>query len=263
MKQLDVYEFGTQLLQTNDLDPVYVMLWEAKLPQPTLERWLMAYWAFYHVGTASWIADKSSGYWDRFRAAAASKEYPRSSERRHFRGKLSTKSTEWLATEGLEGLFHPLRSRSWNATKLINHVKRWYGFGDWIAFKVADMVDRLGLNAVQFTQEHLKLFDSPQKGADLLYLEEFGNTAEETVTMNHAVNRLTKYFNKFKAPPRYERPVGIQEVETILCKWKSYRGGHYHVGEDIESLRNGLLRFYRCSLSQELIRAARRAKLGN
>ena len=54
---LSVYDFGAQLLETKDLDPVYVMLHEADLGKPTLYRWLIAYWAFYHCGTAAWASN--------------------------------------------------------------------------------------------------------------------------------------------------------------------------------------------------------------
>ena len=38
----------------------------------------------------------------------------------------------------------------------------------------------------------------------------------------------------------YERPVGLQEVETILCKWKSHMNGHYPLNNDIMEIRHGL-----------------------
>ncbi|MBZ4299837.1 hypothetical protein LAJ56_17985, partial [Streptococcus pneumoniae] len=76
----------------------------------------LAYWCFYHVGTASWIADRSVGYWQRMEKAAGSKEYPRSSERRHFRGGQATRSVAWLKEHGLESLFDGFPKTSCAAT---------------------------------------------------------------------------------------------------------------------------------------------------
>lgn len=86
MSNLNIYQFSRELIASKDLDPVYVLLHEAQLDEARLQLWLLAYFCFYHVGTASWIADGKSGFWERMHIAAASKDYPRSSERRHYRG---------------------------------------------------------------------------------------------------------------------------------------------------------------------------------
>lgn len=33
---------------------------------------------------------------------------------------------------------------------------------------------------------------------------------------------------------------GVQEAETVLCKYKSYRNGHYFVGKDTKEIRYAL-----------------------
>jgi len=53
-------------------------------------------------------------------------------------------------------------------------------------------------------------------------------------------NNLLSYFSAHKAPPRDDRPCGAAEVESILCKFKSMRGGHYFVGKDIKEVRHAL-----------------------
>lgn len=229
--------FGQRLLETNDIDPIYVVVYGAKLPKPELYRWLLAYWCFYHSGTASWITDQED-YWAAMKAAAASKEYPRCAERRHFRGEAAIKSVAWLSQHTVHGLFQPLRGEQ-SVGKLMKYVQTWVGFGPWIAFKVADMVERLEIGKVQFDSGAMFLFDSPKEGAERLAkqykLKPNGSTIEERV-----VDWLITRFQGFKAPPRYERPVNSQEAETILCKWNSHMKGHYVVGEDIESLHKSL-----------------------
>src|SRR5262245_42889310 len=108
VQKLSCYEFGRQLILTKDLDPVYVLLHHSKLGTTfpaMLHRWLMAYWCFYHVGTASWITYEGMGYWERMEQAASSKNYPRSPERRHFRGQNAIKSVAYLKYRGLTALF--------------------------------------------------------------------------------------------------------------------------------------------------------------
>ena len=36
------------------------------------------------------------------------------------------------------------------------------------------------------------------------------------------------------------RRVNIQEVETILCKWKSHMNGHYPLSNDVDEIQHGL-----------------------
>lgn len=256
--KMDVYEFGRKLLETNDLDPVYVILYHARLAPHKLCRWLLAYWCFYHVGTASWITH-CEDYWVAMETAAGSKEFPRSRERRHFRGRQAKSSVSWLKARGVELLFRPIIGRDLTIDALVQYVGTWRGFGPWISFKVADMLERLGLCRVRFTNDAMFMFDSPRQGAYLTWdLYGAGNVSDPyTWGVNSVLNRL----KHLDAPPGYERKVNVQEVETVLCKWKSYMYGHYHLGEDIEATRHGLLRFARCRLCQRLLAAGKKGGL--
>lgn len=274
-ERLDVYEFGKQLIRTKDLDPVYVVLQHAQLPPRKLQRWLLAYWCFYHAGTASWIAHGADGYWERMELAAGSSNYPRCPERRHFRGRAARESVEWLKGEGVDRLFQSLRTAGPALEDVMKCVRGWRGFGPWIAFKVADMLERLDLAPVRFTVAGVFLFDSPLEGARLLWATEQAEASEASREASEgvlsreapegvgdwAVGRILERLGTAKAPPRYERPIGVQEAETILCKWKSHMSGRYHVGEDIASLKRSLLRFARVTTSQSLLAAGVGARL--
>lgn len=264
---LSVYEFGEKLLETNDLDPVYLLLWEAKLEPETLCRWLLAYWSFYHVGTSSWITDprKEEGYWDRFETAAGSKEYPRCHERRHYRGENARKSARWLREQGIDSLFSQFYTAGYElkatANDIMEYVREWVGFGPWIAFKVADMLERLDIIKVQFSSSEIGLYDSPQKGAEKLWDSEKGGEYPPNVG-EWAIERILSHLGGRLAPPRYERGINPQEAETVLCKWKSYLNGHYEIGEDIMACRVGLSRFSRTSpLSRKLFKAGAKGGL--
>lgn len=271
MSRLSVYEFGTKLLETKDLDPVYVLLHHSGINPSKLKRWLLSYWCFYHVGTASWIASTNTDvdYWIRMETAARSKDYPRSSERRHFRGQNAIKSVAYLSGIGVTKLFDDLLgTNDWSPTPstlnvgtVMDRVQQWVGFGPWIAFKVADMLECLGLARVKFDVEDVFLFDSPREGAGILWQEEGCPELQEGSKIGAwAVSRILQEIQlqkHVKAPPTYSRNIGAQEAETILCKWKSYLNGRYTVGEDIKHCREGLMQYARYSLAQKLLKSGK------
>ncbi len=258
-EKLSVYEFGEQLLDTNDLDPVYVLLYDSGMCKykSKIRKWLLAYWCFYHIGTASWIVDQDD-YWKAMKTAAGSKDYHRSSERRHFRGANATKSVAHLSSQGIDRLFKPLCIESQSIESVMKHVQTWVGFGPWIAFKVADMLERLGLCDVKFDTGSMFLFDSPRQGAELMR-EKYG--MDKGVVGDHvgewAVSAILARLGPRPAPPRGERAINVQEAETILCKWKSYMGGHYRLGEDIEAVQNAFSTYSTSSTLERLKHAAR------
>lgn len=271
-RKLDIYEFGKRLIETKDLDPVYVLAWETHWWHPEdVHRWLIAYWCFYHVGTASWITDPSDDeeMWERMTTAAGSSDYPRSSERRHFRAKNATESVKYLRELGVKGIRDDIQGAGTTVADLMKTVQRWTGFGPWIAFKVADMVERLDLRAVDFSDTGSWLYDSPREAAKTLWDSEgqphfvqhpidarFGSAVG-----GWAIDRVLYELGEMEAPPRYERKINAQEAETILCKWKSYMNGHYEIGEDITACRKGLLRFAKTPTAQLLLQAGKRGGL--
>ena len=237
---MGVYQFGSRLLKTNDLDPIYVMLYRSQLPRSVLRRWLLSYWCFYSIETCNRILDHKD-YWKGMQEAAASSSFKRGTERRHFRGKLAISSVEFLKAKSVEDWFKPVESRHpISYSIVIDYIKTWRGFGPWIAFKVADMLDRLGFCQILFdyqAQSKIMMFDSPKEGA-IRVTEKYNGDREHPEVW--AVENLTKALSRFKAPPDYQRTINIQEIETILCKWKSYTNGHYQLGEDLNSIRLAL-----------------------
>jgi len=247
-----VVDFGRRLIQSRDLDPVYVALHGcpelAKRPDyrpGTAWAWLVAYWSFYHVGTASWIVDGLAigepEYWSRHGRAANSKGYPRCSERRHYRAENARKSHVYLSNRGLTGLWNDVALTNdagcgWSCDRVMKAVQKW------VAFKAADMLERLELLPIQFSTSDAYLFDSPMDGARLLR-EEMGAEVDDAEVASWATSVLIAEYDDLLAPPAMDRPIGPQEVETVLCKAKSHHAGRYHVGEDIEAVRLGLDKF--------------------
>lgn len=263
---MSIYDFGRELIKTRDLDPVYVVLHEADWTIPKLCNWLLAYFCFYHCGTASWIAE--GPYWDRLHAAAASKDYPRASERRHFRGKAALLAVEELINSGQDPhniIYRMTAGGNPPLDEIMERVKRLRGFGNWIAFKVADMLERLNLCSVQFTKFDIyNIYDSPAEGAALMWQyhgasQEYGGHDSVEMWAYHSL--MGSSIGRLKAPPRYERTINAQEVETILCKFKSHLNGHYEVGKDIAEVKHHLERFKEVPMAQELLAAGRKGEL--
>ena len=255
---LDIREFGEQLIDSMDLDPVYVLLWDAELPPTRLRRWLIAYWAFYDMGTASWIADPSTGknYWKKFMEAASTKEHPRGTERRHFRGQNGIKSVQYLQAQGVDQLLDPL-SQETTCAGVMRKVKEWVGFGPWIAFKVADMLERLDIAPIEFTIKDVYLFDSPYQAAIRLR-EMLREDVSDDDLPSWAVSYVLEGLGRMDAPPQQERVINAQEAETVLCKWGSYKTGKYKLGEDIKHCQKALERDSYVPTAKQLLLAGRK-----
>lgn len=247
---------------SKDLDPLYVAAtdcWTSTDPQ--LYRWLIAYWCFYHAGFACYASEfEGDDFWQALLIAGRNEveapiggRWPRGHERRHFRAKIAEDSLsslretygshpEYMISVVTHGFSDRLRFR-----EVAEAAKNHRGFGPWMAFKVADMVDRVLGIPVDFDQAAVFMFDDPVKAAYMLY--EQRNPLPEGVAnrelkrnsvINAVVDYLTRYFSAHQAPPFNDRPVGLQEVETILCKWKSHMNGHYPLNNDIDEITLGL-----------------------
>jgi hypothetical protein len=261
--KMGVYEFGRQLLESEDLDPVYVILWKANLKPKQLHRWLLAYWCFYHVGVASVLSEYKTDFYQEMKGMIPGTTHPRGTERRHFRGQQAIK----VVNEFIKRDVAPAKiirslgitKKEISAKEVMKRVKTLRGFGDWISFKVADMLERLNICPVQFEPDDIfGIFDSPRKGAEIM-VEKHGPAKGNIYTWAH--DSLLKKFRTYTAPPQHERRINIQEVETILCKWKSHLSGHYKVGKDTKEIKEGLELYGTCQTSQKLLKAGVKGKL--
>ncbi len=259
-ERLTIEEFGAHLLDTGDLDPIYIALHKMELDIDTLSKWLVAYWCFYHAGVACHMASQpDSSFWYEMDRAAKNVEpapnsgrWPRGHERRHFRGQ-----------QGIDAIFS-LQGRYSHPRKWLEHlgisqfqsapvrfstiaqvVQQERGFGPWISFKVGDMMDRLDLLNVNFEQAEVFMFKDPVEAAIRVWRLKggFADTVmpkDQGAAISQVVGYLRHHFKDYTAPPLHERPVDLQEVETVLCKWKSSCNGHYPPQNDTIEIRAGL-----------------------
>jgi hypothetical protein len=140
-------------------------------------------------------------------------------------------------------------------------------FGPWIAFKVADMMERVLGIPVDFSEADVLMFDQPFKSAIHVYYHWYGDldvpkVPNDKQRVSIVAQRLMEQWNKIEAPPRFDRMVGLQEVETILCKWKSHNTGHYPVGIDSVDLKAGLAEWAPYSETAQKLLVASEGLLG-
>jgi hypothetical protein len=266
-----IEEFGAHLLASGDLDPIYTALvncesMKGDFPATCkLQRWLLAYWCLYHAGAASWLSEREGKtYWTELHQAAwnmqpapAGGRWPRGHERRHFRGKAACDAVSKMAFKwpdrpedavwSIISPFHDTRITPGLPFGLVAaRAQELPLFGPWISFKICDMLDRVMGYQVDFTGDDVFMFKDPVKGALMLWRAKQGydetvKPKNEKAVIAEVVAYLIDHFRSFKAPPRYDRAPNIQEIETILCKWKSHMNGHYPYYNDIHEIREGLL----------------------
>lgn len=257
--RLSIEEFGVKLLDLGDLDPVYVSLCRVEWPEEQRSKFLVAYWCLYHVGLSCWLSDQSDeGFWRQLKEAAVNDRpspvggrWPRAAERRHWRGANALKSVEDLtqrydrAQDMVDWITRPAKGRDdISFTVIADRVQQHVAFGPWIAFKVADMLERCCEVPVLFGLDDA-MYDSPRQAALRLFRERIGAPPEaklkdEDAAVAGVVAHLIGHFKDHDAPPGGGRKVGYQEVETILCKWQSHMNGHYPVGNDLVEIAEGL-----------------------
>lgn len=258
--KLNIIDFGKHLLESGDLDPVYIMLVKAELEPKQLARWLVAYWCFYHCGVASYMSEfEGDAYWSAMRVAAINEQpapnggrWPRGHERRHFRGDNAIKALDSLQQSFgdnperfVEDLVFRAEHSQGDFKVVASEVRKQHGFGPWMAFKVADMIDRVLGIPVNFDKAAVFMFDDPVEAALMLWRNHngFGDNVkpkDKTAVIEGVVQHLNMAFKDYSAPPHYDRMVNLQEIETILCKWKSHMNGHYPLNNDIIEIAKGL-----------------------
>lgn len=256
--RLTIEDFGRRTLETQDLDPVYDALNQMEWSEDHRNRWLLAYWLCYHPGAASYMSDyEDRAFWDHLgiaahnaAAAPTGDRWPRAPERRHWRGTAAVNSV------------HYLRERYETATDMVMYcagghdgwsnpepyalvekrVKEHYAFGKWIAYKVADMLERCCGVPVLFSEAEA-MYDSPRQAASRVWvlkagLAEGAKPKDEPKAVSTVVEHLLATFSAFTAPGS-GRAFGYQEAETVLCKWNSHMNGHYPLNNDLIEIRAG------------------------
>jgi hypothetical protein len=235
---IDYITFGRNLLDTYDLDPLYVILADINMPERMLKRFLLAYWIFYSAGVAAKVAESKDFFGTLIQGDID--HWPRGHERRHLRGNnFKNCMTNLMLYHAKPETLVDCMTYGKNFQSIAVEVQKFCGFGPWISWKIADMTERVLCKPVDFSNAELGVYRDPVKGAALI---KFGDQKHAITTdeLYNVVKQLLKDFKGYMAPPYQDRPLNIQEIETILCKYKSYVNGHYPLGNDTMDIYHGL-----------------------
>lgn len=282
-RKLAIEEFGAHLIQSKDLDPVYVALHNlhscGHFDIRQLSRWLLSYLLCYHCGAACWFSEQEGDqFFSALFTAAENKlespvggRWPRSHERRHWRGEFATKVVAELAGRyegqpenfiltiaGVES-FDAAKPQPISFQEFSKRVQSHHGFGGWATFKLADLIDRLGLAPVNFAYEDVVIYKDPVEAAKRLFRERYPvpeGAEVKDAAVKDVFNYLIKHFEDEAAPPLYDRPIGLQEVETVLCKYKSHLNGRYPLYNDTIEIHEGLAPWLKNSKAAQLFSSA-------
>lgn len=249
----DVVAFGKQLFATGDLDPVYVAVNAAAWPKSYQARWLIAYWLFYSAGFASWVAEKTGPtFWQGLATAAENTtttpflaRWPRGAERRHFRGAAAAKAVRLLHERygsKPEKMLDFLCGGEMDIESVICRAKTHYLFGDWISFKVADMLDAVW--GVPVGQHNLEAFLYKTPRASILESWKEGRLPLKAVTQESAVVEAMYWLRQQLGEQTVPHKPGASpdwfSLETVWCKHHSHLHGHYPLLKDVREISMGV-----------------------
>lgn len=232
--------FGRELILTEDLDPVYTMLVEAEplMGERLLKRFLLAYWCYYHSGVSATIAESDDFYATMWQGIE--ERWPRGMERRYFWGKTAVGAIEYLQAWGEPEAIVDRMTIHTTFRGATEAIQSFNGFGPWMGWKVADMAERVLHIPVDFSESTLGIYKDPVQGAALVRFGDWKHPITED-ELAEEVERQVREFAGLMAPPYYDRPPNIQEVETNLCKFKAHWKGFYPMGNDTYHLRHSLV----------------------
>lgn len=240
MKITNWRDFAKVTIETRDLDPTYVFLYNARKAKGNdwATRFVMHYLCFYDLGDAVGAANRTGqeDFWE-----YTINNYPyfnRGTERRHSRGQLGLSYVQHLSSHGTpydiwNDMYAP------NYVDLVKKFKVNYigcGFGPYFVWKVMDFQDRVWGAPIRVTLEDAVRYcpDDPRKCAKILWPE---------LHFQDVMEIVHDYVKKFPAPPSGDRMCSYAEAETVLCMLKGYFITKTHtVGDDIDSKYKQLAR---------------------
>jgi hypothetical protein len=250
--------FGRELILSEDLDPVYVMLANANIDDNILKRILLAYFCYYSCGVAARIAESKDFYAAMWQGIE--ERWPRGMERRYFWGKQAENTIAGLQAWGEPEAIVDYMTIHKTFQDASDAVQEFTGFGPWLGWKIVDCAERILAIPVDFSESTLGIYKDPVQGAAFVRFGDWRHPITED-ELDEEVERQVVEFRDLLAPPFYDRPINIQEVETNLCKFKAHYKHAYPMGNDTFHVREGLIGWG--DLAQELLRWCPKVKPGH
>lgn len=223
-RQMSIVDFIQQKLVINDVEPSYQAIHLAGLTLLARRKLCFAEVFTDHLGFACDIAE-AKDFWG---ACESFIEQPiRGPARRYFRGPKAVRALHDI--RGSTSISH-----SGDISDLFNFMPKTYAkaksyvcllpeFGPGSAFKLADMSERVGGVPIDFRDATIKdLGALPLKGLSLAvdYENQRDNRMPQPGDQHNLFWKLLRYKHwKRKAPPRRDRELNVQELETCLCNY--------------------------------------------
>lgn len=231
-------DMGHDLIITQDLDPIYTIVAASDMSENMLKRWLLAYWCYYHAGVASYVAEGDSRqFYDRMWSGLDDK-WPRGMERRYFYGQQAANLLNGLENYGSPEKVVDTMTGHQDFQSIAVAVEEFTGFGPWMSWKIADMAERVLCYDVDFSNTSLAIYKDPVMGAAFILTGDKGYKLSKE-ELESVVDDMESQLSYLDAPPYYDRPVNIQEIETVLCKYKAHCYGFYPLGNDTHHIHKG------------------------
>lgn len=241
-------EFGRHMLDSADIDPVYPVLRQliADLGLDNAEaEWLVIlYLAYYEITSAltAFRTHPEPGSTSIFHDEQTLK-LPTGIERRGLRQAhlMAAHLNEWVGR--FDGQSHFTAVRDWfandsyfNAGVLDGYLTGIDFNGRWASYKAIEVMQKvLGWPVAHATAGH-EGSTGPRKGLTLFFPEVKGNGPKAIDLLDEQTDVL------MRAARAHGVEVAVEEVETLLCDFKSLAHGRYYVGHDTDLMLEGILR---------------------
>lgn len=224
----DWRNFATLLFKLEEADPGYMLLARAKLPYEQKLRYVLAWCTFYNPGLAAKASDyQGARFYEYLRSV-----YPtakRASERRHFRGQAGLKAmAQWQDLYPKpEAMVEACFGKTYLEVR--QNMRHMAQMGDYFYWKLADIQDTVFRCPVDFTGCEKYMPKVPQQGADIIYHLEapHGVCFAE---LGEVMSTITRHIEGLKYPIKGNRPLALQEAETVCCVFKQHVAGDYRFG---------------------------------
>lgn len=128
---------------------------------------------------------------------------------------------------------------------VFNSIKDIRGFGPWSAWKFMDLISCVyGLDVDFEGIDFRKSYEFPLKGLLMVNdLPEDIKLLKDSDTYDNCMMGVYEQLNELELkeiPHNNNKGVRLNEIETLLCKYHSYRHGHYYPGKDLEHLNKAI-----------------------
>ncbi|QDP51028.1 MAG: hypothetical protein Unbinned6004contig1002_14 [Prokaryotic dsDNA virus sp.] len=236
---LSFRDFSKQIIETGDIDPDYILIrekckeygWNKK----QMFNWILHKLVIYDSYSELQVINKEKNIL----------EVKYGTERR----KSKRFAKEYL--NNIQRAFIDINIEKFFTQKgyvVFNKIKTIKGYGSWAAWKFMDLISCCyGIDVDFETIDFRKAYTFPLKGLLMINdLPEDVKLLQDTKLYSklmHNANKMLEGLETINSPHNNNKGLRINEVETLLCKYHSYKHNKYKVGQDIEHLNK---RFKKC-----------------